>query len=85
MKPYLVWPDGETREFAANIEAVGPCDAAENWMKYVEFSDDAHYRALYGDDHKIVTVAEDKEGSIEERFSVFCDVSITFAAHRIKA
>ena len=75
---YLVWVDGDTRADAKEINAVGPCIAAETWLKDREFG--------AGDDsdiHEIVTVVEDKEGSPEERFNVFCDVSITFTAHRI--
>jgi len=77
MKQYLVWPDGDTREFAAEIEAVDPSTAAKSWLIDVEFAGVDPVTTS-----EIVTVAEDKEGSIEERFSVFCDVSITFNAHR---
>jgi len=78
MNRYLVWPNGDTRESAAKIEAVSPRSAAEVWMEKGEFPISEN-----GYTQKRVTVVEDEEGAIKERFDVFCDVSITFTGHRI--
>jgi len=78
---YLVWVDGDTRADADVVEADrGPREAAETWLRDREFSS--------GDTQDItenVTVVEDAEGAIEERFEVFCEVSVTFTAckHRV--
>jgi len=78
MNRYLVWVDGDTREFTAEIEAVSPRNAAEVWMEKGKFPIGKNGYA-----QKRVTVAEDVEGAIEQRFDVICDVIITFTAHRI--
>lgn len=75
---YLVWVDGGTRADADVVQADdGPREAAEIWLR------DREFRA--GDTQDItenVTVVEDAEGAIEERFDVFAEVSITYTAYK---
>jgi len=85
---YLVWVDGGTRADADVVEADdGPREAAEIWLENREAAEDwrgnREFRA--GDTQDItenVTVVEDAEGAIEERFDVFAEVSVTFTAYK---